>query len=91
MKTRPASPPVAPVEAPSVLRFLPLLNCNLFFLTHRSFCKILAYNLSRYCIYSPYCSYTCDLNILGTCIEALVLSSQNRGVTSSIRAISTAR
>jgi hypothetical protein len=37
--------------------------------------------LSRYCICSPYCYYTCDLNILGTCIEASVSSSQNWVVT----------
>jgi hypothetical protein len=49
-----------------------------------SFCKILPRNLSRYCIYSPYCYYTCDLNILGTRIKASVLSSQNRGVTNRV-------
>jgi hypothetical protein len=31
MVTRPATPLVAPVEAPSTLRFPPLLNCNLSF------------------------------------------------------------
>jgi hypothetical protein len=44
MKTRPASPPVVPVEAPPTLRFLPLLYSIIFFLTHVSFCKILVYN-----------------------------------------------
>jgi hypothetical protein len=45
MKTRPASPPVAPVEAPSVLRFPLLLYSIILFLTEGSFCKILACNL----------------------------------------------
>jgi hypothetical protein len=39
-EARSASPPVAPVEAPSALRFPPLLNCN-FFLTHMSFLRFL--------------------------------------------------
>jgi hypothetical protein len=72
MKTRPASPPVAPVEAPSMLRLSPLPDCNLSFRPKGHFVKILACNLSRYCIYSPYCCYTCDLNILGTRTEASV-------------------
>jgi hypothetical protein len=42
---RSASPSVAPVEARSALRFPLVLNCNFFFLTHRSFCKIFACNL----------------------------------------------
>jgi hypothetical protein len=58
----------------------------IFLLDPRSFCKILPYNLSRYCICSPYCYYTCDLNILGIHIEASVSSSQNRGVTHRVEA-----
>jgi hypothetical protein len=53
----------------------------MFFLTHRLFCKFLACNLLRYCICSPYCCYTCHLNILGTRIEASVSSSRNQGMT----------
>jgi hypothetical protein len=87
---RPASPPAVPVETAPMLRFPPLLCFAIFFLTHGSFCKILACNLLRYCICLSYCCYTCDLNILGTRIEASVLSSQNWGVTSGIRAISSA-
>jgi hypothetical protein len=60
-----------------------MLLCNLSFGTHGSFCKILPCNLSRYCICSPYYYYTCDLNILGTCIEASDSFSQNRGVTTA--------
>jgi hypothetical protein len=71
MKARPASPPVAPVEAPSTLRFCRYMIV-IFPLTHMSFCKILACNLMIYCIYSSYCCYTCDLNILGTHIKASV-------------------
>jgi hypothetical protein len=44
-----------PVEATLTLRFLPLLYSVIFFLNQGSFCKILAYNLMRYCICSPYC------------------------------------
>jgi hypothetical protein len=80
MKTRHASPPVAPVEAPSMLRFRRCMIV-IFLLLHGSFCKILACNLSRYCICLSYSCYTCDLSISGTRIEALVSSSQNRGVT----------
>jgi hypothetical protein len=79
---RPIPPPVVLVEAAPMLRFLLLLYSVIFFLTEGSFCKILAYNLSRYCICSPYYCYLCALNILDTRIEASVLSSQNRGVTS---------
>jgi hypothetical protein len=86
MKTRHASPPVVPVKATPTLRFLHY--SVIFFWTQWSFYKILACNLTRYCI-CLYCYYTCDLNILGTCIDASVSSSQNWGVTSGIRAIST--
>jgi hypothetical protein len=44
----------------------------IFFWTQGSFSKILACNLMRYCICLSYCCYTCDLNILGTRIEASV-------------------
>jgi hypothetical protein len=81
MKTRHASPPVVPVEAAPTLRFPPLLYSVIFFLTQGSFRKILACNLSRYCICSPYCCYTCDLNILGTRTEASISSSRNWGMT----------
>jgi hypothetical protein len=54
-KARRASPPVAPVEASSALRFSPLLYSIIFFLTQGSFCKILACNLLRYCICLSYC------------------------------------
>jgi hypothetical protein len=86
----PASPPVVPVEVTHTLRFSQLHDYNISYWPKGHFIKILACNLLRYCIYSSYCCYTCDLNILGTCIEASVLSSQNRGVTSGIRAISIA-
>jgi hypothetical protein len=43
---RPASPLVAPVETPSVLRFCRCMILN-FFLTQGSFCKILVYNLNE--------------------------------------------
>jgi hypothetical protein len=88
-ETRSASPPVAPVQALSMLRFH---HCMIviFFLAQWSFCKSLACKLPRYYICLSYCCYLCDLNILGTRIEASVSSSQNRGVTSDIRAISTA-
>ena len=55
IKTRHASPLVVPVEATPALRFPPLLYSVIFFLAHRSFCKILSCNLLRYCICSPYC------------------------------------
>jgi hypothetical protein len=71
-EVRHASAPVVPVKAAPTLRFLPLLCSIIFFLTQGSFCKILACNFSRYCTCSPYCFYICDLNILGTCIEASV-------------------
>jgi hypothetical protein len=48
MKTKEArstSPPVAPAEVLSVLRFSSLLNCNFFILIHRSFCTIFSCNL----------------------------------------------
>jgi hypothetical protein len=76
-EARPTSPPVALVDAPSMLRFLPLLYSVIFFLIQGSFCKILVCNLPRCCIYTPYCCYMCDLNILGTQGEAPVPSSQN--------------
>jgi hypothetical protein len=82
-EARSASHPVVPVEAPSTLRFLPLLCFVIFFLTQGLFYKILAYNLSRYYICLSYCCYICDLNILSTRIEASVSSSQNRGMTGS--------
>jgi hypothetical protein len=41
----------------------------------------------RYCICSPYCSYTFILNILDTHIEASVLSFRNQDVTKSLRAL----
>jgi hypothetical protein len=88
MKTRCASPPVVPVEAAPTLR-VPRYSVMLFW-TQLSFCKILAYNLMRYCICLSYCCYTFDLYILVSCIEASVPSSRIRGVTSGIRAISTA-
>jgi hypothetical protein len=44
-EARPASPPVMPVEATHPLRFLLLLYYIIFFLTHGSFCKILASTL----------------------------------------------
>jgi hypothetical protein len=66
MKTRSASPPVAPVEAPSTFRFRRCIIV-IFFLTQWSFYRILAYNLMIYCICSR--------------IEALVSSFQNWGVT----------
>jgi hypothetical protein len=78
-ETRPAAPPVAPMEAPSMLRF----HCCMiviFFLTQGSFSKSLACKLLRYCICLSYCCYTYDLNILGTRIEALDSSSQNQRV-----------
>jgi hypothetical protein len=56
--------------------------CNLYFGPTCHFVKSLPCNLSRYCIYSPYYCYTCDLNIMNTCIDASILSSQNQGVTS---------
>jgi hypothetical protein len=37
-----------------------------------------------YCICSPYCCYTCDLKILGTCIEASILFVQNWGMTVTV-------
>jgi hypothetical protein len=79
-EARPASPLVVPMEAAPTLRFLPLLYSVFFLSDPWSFCKILVYNLTRYCICSRYCCYTCDLNILGTRIEASVSSSRNRGV-----------
>jgi hypothetical protein len=48
MKARHASPPVVPVEAAPMLRFMPLLCSVIFFLTQGSFYKILAYNLLKY-------------------------------------------
>jgi hypothetical protein len=45
LESKSASPPVVPVEAPSALRCLPLLNCNSFLLTDKSFCKNFACNL----------------------------------------------
>jgi hypothetical protein len=77
-EARPTSPPVVPVEATPMLKFLLLLYSTIFFLIHMSFCKILACNLSRYCICSPYCFYTCDLNVLGICMEASVLFLKTR-------------
>jgi hypothetical protein len=87
-ETRHATPLVAPVDAPSALRFYRYMIV-IFFLTQGSFCKSLACKLLRYCIGLTYCCYTCDLNILGTRIEASVSSSRKQGVTSGIRAIST--
>jgi hypothetical protein len=72
-EARHASPPVVPVEAPSALRFSSLLCFVIFLLAQGSFCKILACNLSGYCICVSYCCYTCDLNIMDTRIETLVL------------------
>jgi hypothetical protein len=78
-EARPASPPVVPVEAAPILR---ILHYSIIFLLDPwVICKILSCNLSRYCICSPYCYYTCYLNILATRIEASVSSSQNWGVT----------
>jgi hypothetical protein len=79
-ETMPTPPSVAPVEAPSALRFHRCLIV-IFFLTQGSFCKSLVYKLPRYCIYLLYCCYTCDLNIIVTCIEASILISQIQGVT----------
>jgi hypothetical protein len=89
-EARPTSPPVVPMVAPFALRFRPLLCFVIFFLTQGSVCNILACKLMRYCTCSPYCCYTCSLNILGTRIEASVSSSWNRGVRSGISAISIA-
>jgi hypothetical protein len=55
-EARPASPSVVPVEATPMLISPSLLYFVIFFLTQGSFCKILACNLSRYCIYSSYFS-----------------------------------
>jgi hypothetical protein len=82
-EARPTSPLVAPVEAPSTLRFCRCMIV-IFFLTQGSFYKILACKLTRYCICLSYCCYTCDLNILGTGIEASVSSSRNWGMTELI-------
>jgi hypothetical protein len=68
-ETRHDSPPVALVEALSMLRFYRCMIV-IFFLTQESFCKSLACKLSRYCICLLYCCYMCNLNILGTHIEA---------------------
>jgi hypothetical protein len=54
MKTRLASPPVVPMEASSVLRFMYRSVIFLFGPTGH-FVNILAYNLTRYYICSPYC------------------------------------
>jgi hypothetical protein len=67
------------IEAAPTLRY-PCCSVILFW-TKGSFCKILASNLMRYCICSPYCCYTCDFNILGTHIEASVSSFRNQGMT----------
>jgi hypothetical protein len=73
MKTRHASPLIAPVEASSMLRFPPLLACNLL-LNQGSFCKDLSLYLTRYCIcFTMMNRYMCHLNFLGTHIEASVL------------------
>jgi hypothetical protein len=53
-EARLTSPPVVPMKATPTLRFPPLLYSIIFALTQGSFCKILACNLSRYCICSPY-------------------------------------
>jgi hypothetical protein len=47
MKARAASPSVAHVEAPSTLRFPPLLYSIIFFLTQGLFCKVLVCNLTE--------------------------------------------
>jgi hypothetical protein len=54
MKTRLASPPVGPMDASSTLRFS---RRSVIFLLDPwiIFVKILACNLMRYCICSPYC------------------------------------
>jgi hypothetical protein len=70
-EARPTSPLVVLVKVPSTLRFPPLLYSIIIFLTQGSFSKILDCNLLRYCICSPYCCYTCDLNILGTRIVTI--------------------
>jgi hypothetical protein len=75
-EARPASPLVVLVEAASILRFLLLLYSVIFFLTQGWFC-----NLSRYCICLSYYCYMCDLNILGTRIEASISSFWNWGMT----------
>jgi hypothetical protein len=72
-EARPGSPPVVHVEAAPTLR-IPRYYVILFW-TQGSLCNILARNLMRYCICLSYCCYTCDLNILGTRIQASVSSS----------------
>jgi hypothetical protein len=82
-EARLASPLVVLVEAASTLIFHRCMIA-IFFLTQGPFCKILVCNLSKYCICSPYCRYTCDLNIMGTRIEASVLPSRNWGMIGSL-------
>jgi hypothetical protein len=66
-----------PVEAALMLRF----PCHsiIFCLTQGSFCKVLAYKFIE--ILYLLTILLLDLNILGTRMEASVLSSQNQGVT----------
>jgi hypothetical protein len=78
-EARHASRLVVPMEAAPTLRIS--RYSVIFFLTQGSFVKILACNLTRYWICSPYCCHTYNLNILGTRIKALVSSSWNWGVT----------
>jgi hypothetical protein len=59
-----ASRLVVPMEAAPTLRVS--RYSVIFFLTQGSFVKILACNLTRYWICSPYCCHTYNLNILGT-------------------------
>jgi hypothetical protein len=75
-EARSTTPPVVPMEAAAMLRFHRCIIVT-FFLTHRSFCNSLASNLSRYCTAHHIVHYTCDLNIVGTRIEAMVSSSRN--------------
>jgi hypothetical protein len=86
---RHASPPVASVETPFALRFPPLLDCNLLS-DPRVIYMILKFNLSRYCIYSPYCSLYMWFEYPVHTYRGCGFVSQNRGVTSDIGAVSTA-
>jgi hypothetical protein len=68
-ETKHASPPIMPLKSAPTLR-LPL--CNLLSDPRIIFVNILACNIIRYYIYSPYYYYTYNLNILNIHIKILI-------------------
>jgi hypothetical protein len=60
----------APVKAHATLRVS--VAIMFFFLTHGSLCKRYVLCLIKHCICLSYCHYMCDLNIMGTRMEASV-------------------